>query len=62
MKRFSNLQYVGKTKLIRMPRRSAIISFSINDVYEIAPYSTGLIDFTIPYEEADDYLVFKGFR
>ena len=36
MKRFSNLQYVGKTKLIRMPRRSAIISFSINDVYEIA--------------------------
>jgi len=30
------------------------------NVYEIAPYSTGLIDFTIPYEEADDYLVFKG--
>ncbi|MFH6767534.1 DUF3298 and DUF4163 domain-containing protein [Gaetbulibacter aquiaggeris] len=32
------------------------------NVYEIAPYSTGLIDFTIPYEEADDYLVFKGSR
>ena len=36
MKRFSNLQYTGKTKLHRMPRRSAIVSFSINDVYEIA--------------------------
>lgn len=32
------------------------------NVYEIAPYSTGLIDFTIPYDEADDYLVFKGSR
>lgn len=32
------------------------------NVYEIAPYSTGLIDFTIPYEKADDYLVFKGSR
>lgn len=32
------------------------------NVYEIAPYSTGLIDFTIPYEEADDYLVFQGSR
>lgn len=30
------------------------------NVYEIAPYSTGLIDFTIPYEVADDYLIFKG--
>ena len=36
MKRFSSLQYIGKTKLTRMPRRSAIVSFSINDVYEIA--------------------------
>ena len=36
MKRFSNLQYTGKTKLHRMPRRSAIVSFSVNDVYEIA--------------------------
>ena len=33
MKRFSSLQYIGKTKLTRMPRRSAIVSFSINDVY-----------------------------
>jgi len=32
------------------------------NVYEIAPYSTGLIDFTIPYEKADNYLVFKGSR
>lgn len=32
------------------------------NIYEIAPYSTGLIDFTIPYKEADDYLVFKGSR
>ena len=29
-------KFIGKTKLIRMPRRSAIVSFSINDVYEIA--------------------------
>jgi len=36
MKRFSSLQYTGKTKLHRMPRRSAIVSFSVNDVYEIA--------------------------
>ena len=36
MKRFSSLQYIGKTKLTKMPRRSAIVSFSINDVYEIA--------------------------
>lgn len=36
MKRFSSLQYTGKTKLTKMPRRSAIVSFSINDVYEIA--------------------------
>ena len=36
MERFSSLQYTGKTKLHRMPRRSAIVSFSVNDVYEIA--------------------------
>ena len=36
MKRFSSLQYIGKTKLTKMPRRSAIVSFSINDAYEIA--------------------------
>ena len=36
MNRFSTLKYIGKTKLTRIPRRSAIVSFSINDVYEIA--------------------------
>jgi len=36
MIRFSTLTYTGKTKLTRIPRRSAIVSFSINDVYEIA--------------------------
>ena len=36
MERFSTLKYTGKTKLTRIPRRSAIVSFSINDVYEIA--------------------------
>ena len=36
MQRFSTLKYTGKTKLTRIPRRSAIVSFSINDVYEIA--------------------------
>ena len=36
MERLSNLKYIGKTKLNRMPRRSAIVTFSINDVYEIA--------------------------
>ena len=36
MTRFSTLKYTGKTKLTRIPRRSAIVSFSINDVYEIA--------------------------
>ena len=36
MTRFSDLKYSGKTKLTKIPRRSAIVSFSINDVYEIA--------------------------
>ncbi len=36
MQRFSTLKYTGKTKLTRIPRRSAIVSFSTNDVYEIA--------------------------
>ena len=36
MERLSNLKYIGKTKLNKMPRRSAIVTFSINDVYEIA--------------------------
>ena len=39
MQRFSTLKYTGKTKLTRIPRRSAIVSFSINDVYEIASKS-----------------------
>lgn len=28
--------------------------------YEIAPYSTGIIDFTIPIEKVNDYLAFNG--
>lgn len=30
------------------------------NTYEIAPYSTGIIDFTIPIEEVSSYLVFNG--
>ena len=30
------------------------------NVYEIAPYSTGVIDFTIPFDELTDLLVFNG--
>ena len=30
------------------------------NAYEIAPYSTGIIQFTIPYEEAGSYLVFNS--
>lgn len=28
--------------------------------YEIAPYSTGIIEFTIPFEKVNDYLVFNS--
>jgi len=34
--RFSKLTYVGPRKLTRLPRRSAIVAFSANDVYAIA--------------------------
>ncbi len=34
--RMSQLSYAGKTKLSRMPPRSAIVSFSVDKVYEIA--------------------------
>jgi superfamily II DNA/RNA helicase len=34
--RFSDLAYVGARKLTRLPRRSAIIAFSAQSVYEIA--------------------------
>lgn len=30
------------------------------NTYEIAPYSTGIIEFTIPFEKANDYLVFDS--
>ena len=30
------------------------------NTYEIAPYSTGIIDFTIPIEEVNSFLVFDG--
>ncbi|WP_445735361.1 DUF3298 and DUF4163 domain-containing protein [Mariniflexile sp.] len=32
----------------------------IYNTYEIAPYSTGIIDFTIPIDEVSSYLVFDG--
>jgi hypothetical protein len=32
------------------------------NVYEIAPYSSGVIDFTIPFEELTDVLVFNSSR
>ena len=38
MNRFSNLKYSGKYKISRIPRRSAIVTFSVNDVYEIAEF------------------------
>ncbi|WP_034042676.1 DUF3298 and DUF4163 domain-containing protein [Wocania ichthyoenteri] len=31
------------------------------NTYEIAPYSTGIIEFSIPIEEANPYLVFNSF-
>lgn len=31
------------------------------NTYEIAPYSTGIIEFSIPFEEAKPYLVFNSF-
>ncbi len=34
--RFSNLSYVGPKKATRLPRRSAVVGFSANEVYEIA--------------------------
>lgn len=30
------------------------------NTYEIAPYSTGIIEFTIPFDEIDSFLVFDG--
>jgi hypothetical protein len=30
------------------------------NTYEIAPYSTGIIDFTIPFEKVNDILAFNG--
>ena len=34
--RLSNLAYAGEKKITRLPRRSAIVAFSLNDVYAIA--------------------------
>ena len=34
--RFSDLSYAGSTRLARLPPRSAVVAFSIPDVYEIA--------------------------
>ena len=34
--RLSNLSYVGPRKTTRLPRRSAVVAFSINEVYAIA--------------------------
>lgn len=34
--RFSDLAYTGSKKLTRLPRRSAVVAFTANEVYEIA--------------------------
>src|SRR6202163_4423546 len=34
--RFSKLAYVGPKKATRLPRRSAVVGFSVNEVYQIA--------------------------
>ena len=34
--RFSTLSYVGSKKLTRLPRRCAVVAFSVNDVYALA--------------------------
>jgi len=34
--RFSDLRYTGPKKISRMPARSAIVGFSVDDVYAIA--------------------------
>nr|WP_321458617.1 helicase-related protein [uncultured Cohaesibacter sp.] len=34
--RMSQLSYIGQKKLSRLPRRSAVVTFSVNDVYAIA--------------------------
>ena len=34
--RMSELSYIGPKKLSRLPRRSAVVTFSVNDVYAIA--------------------------
>jgi ATP-dependent RNA helicase SUPV3L1/SUV3 len=34
--RLSHLSYAGEKKITRLPRRSAIVAFSVNDVYAIA--------------------------
>ncbi len=31
------------------------------NTYEIAPYATGVIEFIVPFEKANEYLVFKSF-
>ncbi len=36
--RLSKLTYAGPKKISRLPRRSAIVAFSVNDVYEIAEF------------------------
>ena len=38
MNRFSSLNYSGKLKISKIPRRSAVVTFSVNDVYEIAEF------------------------
>jgi len=35
-KRFSTLTYTGPKKITRLPRRSAVVAFSVNEVYAIA--------------------------
>ncbi|MEM1400132.1 MAG: hypothetical protein AAGF58_09640, partial [Pseudomonadota bacterium] len=36
--RFSQLSHIGRRKLSRLPRRSAIVGFSVNEVYQVAEH------------------------
>ena len=39
--RLSTLTYAGEKKITRLPRRSAIVAFSANDVYAVAELVRG---------------------
>ncbi|TBN00213.1 DUF4163 domain-containing protein [Hyunsoonleella flava] len=68
-KRFFDAEVTDKTVLFEPDAFNlpANIGFSEEGVillynpYEIAPYATGIIEFTIPFEKAKDYLTFNSF-